>query len=314
MKPVPLICALPGGNTLAATIAARCHGEPTEPLLHRFPDQECGVRIVADPRDRDVVVVAPLDDPDRRMATLQFTVATLREHGARRIVLVAPYLPYMRQDREFEPGVGTLARHYAHWLSQLADVLLTVDPHLHRIHRLDEIFSSRARLVAAAPAIAAWIAAECNEPPLLVGPDGESAQWVNDIARRLHCPAVHLRKTRLGDAEVQAQSRDLRRYRGRQAIVVDDIVSTAATMIETVTHLRQQDFEAPLCIAVHGLFCDNAYTRLLQAGAARIVSCNTVSHLSNGIDVHGALADAVADELGGGRAPTAPSRIARAAP
>ncbi|WP_028006608.1 ribose-phosphate diphosphokinase [Solimonas flava] len=297
MRSAPLVCALPGNAALAYAVATHCGGDLVELALHRFPDGETGMRVLESPARRDVIVVCSLNDPDPKMAALHFAAATLREHGARRLLLVAPYLAYMRQDRAFEPGVGTLARHYARWLSGLFDAVLTVDPHLHRIHRLNEIFDVPAQVVAAAPDVAAWIAAHCSEPPLLVGPDGESAQWVADVAARLGCPSVAFTKQRRGDADVLVHPAALQQHRGRRAVVVDDIVSTAATMIGAVEGLREQGFAAPLCIAVHPLFAGDAYVRLQAAGAGAIVSCNTIVHPSNGIDLHVRLATAVDAQL-----------------
>lgn len=297
MRSAPLVCALPGNAALARAVATHCGGDLAELAVHRFPDGETGMRVPDSPARRDVIVVCSLNDPDPKMAALHFAAATLREHVARRLLLLAPYLAYMRQDCAFEPGVGTLARHYARWLSQLFDAVLTVDPHLHRIHRLDEIFDVPAQVVPAAPDVAAWIGAHCTKPPLLVGPDGESAQWVSEVAARLGCPSVAFTKQRRGDADVLVHPAGLQDYRGRHAVVVDDIVSTAATMIGTVRLLREQGFEAPLCVAVHPLFAGDAYARLQAAGAGTIVSCNTIVHPSNGIDLHAHLATAAAAQL-----------------
>lgn len=62
----------------------------------------------------------------------------------------------MRQDKRFRPGEAITSRTYARLLSSSLDFLVTVDPHLHRWHSLDELFAIRTRVVAAAPAIAGW--------------------------------------------------------------------------------------------------------------------------------------------------------------
>jgi ribose-phosphate pyrophosphokinase len=79
---------------------------------------------------------------------------------------------------------------------------------------------------------------------------------------------------------------------------VDDIVSTARTMIETVGHLMYAAMRPPVCIAVHGLFAGDAYPELLNAGASRVVTSNTIAHETNAIDVTGLLADAVRKVVG----------------
>jgi ribose-phosphate pyrophosphokinase len=75
--------------------------------------------------------------------------------------------------------------------------------------------------------------------------------------------------------------------------LVDDIISTARTMIETVRHLKRTDLPAPICVGVHAVFADDAHRALRSAGAERVVTTNTIAHESNEIDVSDAVAAAV---------------------
>ena len=78
-------------------------------------------------------------------------------------------------------------------------------------------------------------------------------------------------------------------------VLVDDIISTAHTMIETVQHLRVAGMAPPVCIGVHPVFAGTAYDDLVAAGAAEVISCNTIQHPSNRIDVAGMLATAISE-------------------
>lgn len=86
-------------------------------------------------------------------------------------------------------------------------------------------------------------------------------------------------------------------YGGR--LLVDDIISTARTMLATIGHLKRAALGAPLCIGVHAVFADGAYEELLSQGAARVVTCNTIRHPSNAIDLGGLIGTAVRAALGG---------------
>src|SRR5829696_534139 len=111
-------------------------------------------------------------------------------------------------------------------------LLVTVDPHLHRYKSLDEIYSIPTRVVHSAPFLAEWIAA--NEPaPLLIGPDIESEQWVSEVAARANAPYRILRKQRHGDRDVEITIPDLHEFSGRMPVLVDDIISSGRTIIET---------------------------------------------------------------------------------
>lgn len=260
--------------------------------LRNFPDGETYVRIHCDVRGQPVVLVCTLDQPDAKILPLLFLAATVRDLGASSVGLVAPYLAYMRQDRRFTDGEGITSTYFAALLSRAVDWLVTVDPHLHRRSSLSEIYTIPSTVVHAAPHVAAWIRANVARP-LLIGPDSESAQWVSAVAADAGAPFLVLGKTRLGDHDVRVAVPEVERWRGHTPVLVDDIVSTARTMIETVGHLRRAALGGAVCIAVHGIFAGDAYEALHAAGAAQIVTCNSISHPSNGIDLSDDLALAV---------------------
>jgi ribose-phosphate pyrophosphokinase len=270
--------------------------------VHRFPDGELRVALPTAVVRRHVVLVATLTPPDECILPLLFAAATARDLGARSVGLVAPYLPYMRQDRSFEPGQGVSARHFARTLSAAVDWLITVDPHLHRIRSLSDVFAVPATALHAAPLLAAWIR-EHVEDPIVLGPDSESRQWVASVAELAGAPSAVFAKRRSGDRTVVLTLPDLAAYRGRQPVLVDDIISSGATMAAAVRALRRAEYRAATCLAVHGLFAGDAFETLQDAGAAAIVTTNTVRHPSNAIDVTPLLAEAVVARLDRANAP-----------
>jgi ribose-phosphate pyrophosphokinase len=288
------VVALPGNEALAAELIKSLGAATGTLTLRSFPDGETYVRMHESVVGQEVVIACSLDRPDSRVVPLYLLGSSLREQGAARVLLAAPYLAYMRQDREFQPGESVSARHFARWLSGFIDGLVTVDPHLHRIHKLSEIYRIPVRVVAAASNIAHWIALNVASP-LVIGPDAESAQWVAAVAGAAGCPYTVLEKRRRGDRDVEVSIPEVARWRDRTPVLVDDIVSTARTMIAAVSHLRSQRMAPPVCVAVHAVFAGSAYGDLRAAGAARIVSCNTISHVSNAIDVLPRVAAAVAE-------------------
>jgi ribose-phosphate pyrophosphokinase len=68
-------------------------------------------------------------------------------------------------------------------------------------------------------------------------------------------------------------------------ILIDDIISTGQTMIETVSHLKKARLRAPVCIGVHAVFAGTSYEDLKKAGAHSIITCSTIPHVSNAIDI-----------------------------
>lgn len=286
----PILYALPGNEELRDGLAAQWPADHGALEVHRFPDGESLVRFADAPAGRDVVLICTLRDPDTRLWPLLVAADTARDLGARSVGLVAPYLAYMRQDQQFAPGQAITAKHFARVLSAHLDWLTTVDPHLHRVHTLDEIYSIPTAVVAAAPLLARWIEANV-ERPVLIGPDAESRQWVSRVADLAQAPWLILEKTRLSDQRVELTVPDVARWKKSTPVIVDDIISSGGTLVETIHQLREQGLRRPVCVAVHAVFAQWAYWALLEAGAAQIVTTNTIAHDSNAIDIGAAVAE-----------------------
>jgi ribose-phosphate pyrophosphokinase len=287
-----ILLPAPGGEQAAADLAAHLAAPIGRVEARRFPDGESYLRLHEDLSGKDVIVVASLRDPDPQALRLWYLAQTARELGARQVGLVAAYLPYMRQDKRFQPGEAVTSGTFARFLSQAFDWIVTVDPHLHRLASLSEVYSIPAENVASAPAIARWVAAHVPEA-VIVGPDSESEQWASDVAGRVGCPYLVLSKRRLGDRSVEISVPRAETYAGRAPVLIDDIISSARTMAVAVRNVRSVFGRAPVCIGVHAVFAPDAMQALQEAGAAQVVTCNTLPHESNGIDVMGEVAQAV---------------------
>jgi ribose-phosphate pyrophosphokinase len=293
----PVAFAVPGCEVTAGRLRERIGAAEGATLVRTFPDGEVYVRIDSPVTGRDVVLVGSLDRPGDKLLPLLLLAATARDLGARRIGLVAPYLSFMRQDSRFHPGEGVTSAYFARLLSSAVDWLVTVDPHLHRWPSLDAIYQIPTRIARAAPAIAAWLGQEV-ERPLLVGPDAESEQWVSAVAAECAAPYVVLDKVRRGDRDVSVSTPDVSAHADRTPVLIDDIISTARTMIETVGQLGRAGLPPPICVGVHGIFAAGAHDDLRASGVARIVTCNTVPHETNAICVFDAVATAVRELAG----------------
>lgn len=280
----PLIFALPGNKTLADILAQRLDFEKGEVVLRGFPDGETYVRFEQTVLNREIILVCTLNAPDDKILPLYFLAETARDLGAKKIGLVAPYLAYMRQDRRFQEGEGITSRYFSRLVSQSFDWLITVDPHLHRYHALNEIYSIPNQVIHAAPLVAQWIQ-KFIKNPLLVGPDSESEQWVSDVAKKVGAPYIVLKKIRHGDSHVEVLVPDIKRWKNHTPVLIDDIISTGHTMMETIGHLKRAGMQPPFCLGVHGVFANQAYENLLKAGAKEIVTSNTIAHQSNKIDI-----------------------------
>lgn len=288
------IFALPGNTALAHGIAYHLNAEVGEFTIRRFPDGESYVRLLCEVKGLPAIIVCTLYQPDDKILPLYYLTKLLKDSGAKSVTLAAPYLAYMRQDKVFNIGEAVTSDYFAALLSVFVDRLITIDPHLHRHGSMSDIYTIPCKVIHAAPLLSGWIRQHIAHP-IIIGPDSESEQWVSEVAAAAGAPFLVLEKVRHGDHEVEVSKPVVASYQGRSPVLVDDIISTAHTMIETVGHLRAVGMAAPVCIGVHPVFAGNAYDDLVAAGAAEVISCNTIQHLSNRIDVAGMLATAISE-------------------
>jgi ribose-phosphate pyrophosphokinase len=274
------IHCFPDSEDFGRRLARRARVGMAMVRVHRFPDGESSVR-VRGPSGRHAVVVRSLHQPNEKLLEVALAADALRRSGARRVTLVAPYLPYMRQDAVFRSGEAISQRVVCKWLAASFDGLLTLEPHLHRLRDLREFFPGRRADISAAPLFAAWLRA-VPEPTLVVGPDVESGRWVRRIAREAGCPFVVGAKTRTGDTAVEVAFDRVPAL--RRALIVDDIASSGMTIARTARALRRHGVARVEAGVVHAIFAPGAEQRIRAAGVRSLFSCNSIPHRSNRLD------------------------------
>ncbi len=294
MSTTPIVFPLFDAMPLAKAISISLGYDIGTINFHEFPDEEISTNISLPIQNKEVIFIANLDRPNTKLTPLLFAAATARELGAKKIGLIAPYLPYMRQDKQFHSGDGVTSVYFAKLISNYFNGLITIDPHLHRWHSLNQIYSIPTTALHATNPIARWIKSHISNA-VLIGPDAESSQWVSAIAKIANLPFLILKKIRKGDNLVEVSIPEIEHYKNHTPILIDDIISTAATMIQTTQHLKTLGMKPPICIAVHAIFTGNAYKNLQATGVEKIITCNTVQHESNGVDV----TDILIQKIGG---------------
>lgn len=259
--------------------------------LRHFPDGESLVRV--GPAPETAILYRSLDRPNAKLVEMVLAASALRDGGARRVVLVAPYLAYMRQDTAFHPGEAVSQRVVGRLLSDHFDGLVTVDPHLHRIRSLGEAVPSIPTLaVSAAPALADAMG-DCGGAPILIGPDIESRPWLEANARRVGADFVIGKKRRSGDRSVELSIPGIEAVRGRVAVLVDDVISSGATIMAAARLLLEAGASSVEAVATHGLASRDDIERIEAAGVHRIRTTDTVDNPAVAIRIAEVLAAAL---------------------
>lgn len=261
--------------------------------LHRFPDGEA-LPTVPLTGAATVILYRSLHDANQRLVSLLLAADAYRRSGVTRLVLVAPYLCYLRQDAVFQPGQPLSRDLVGCWLGAAFDRVVTVQAHLHRTTDLSDVFGVPAESLSISADLAA-LAAE-DDRPLVVGPDVESRPLVEQAARRLGTDWITFDKTRLGDRQVRLMLPSPDKVAGRAVLILDDVCSSGGTLERAIALLRQAG-AASIDIAVaHALFDADVEARLRTAGARRILSSDSVPHPTNAMELAEVLAAALRAE------------------
>lgn len=272
---------------LAAALGARL----AEIEVHEFPDGET-MPLAAGPAGEVTVIYRSLDRPNGKLVELLLAADAWRRAGAKRLILVAPYFCYLRQDTVFAPGQPLSRDVIGPLIGRGFDGVVTVQAHLHRTQVLGEALGTQAVNLDAVNALAEALP-PYDSPPLIVGPDGESREWVEGWAARLQGCAVALQKIRRGDRSVTVSATSPLPAQGRAVVIVDDVASSGRTL-EQAVRLARVAGAATIDVAVaHALMDPAATRRLRRAGARRVISTDSVRHSTNAAHLAPLLAEAV---------------------
>ncbi len=276
---------------------ARALGRPVAYVdVHAFPDGEVIPRVPTP--TSTTIVYRSLNNPNAKIVELLLAADAWRRGGVERLVLVAPYLPYMRQDKIFRTGEPVSQRVIAGVLDAAFDRIVTVDPHLHRTNTLAELFHrAECTHLHSADALTPYL----RQLPLaadtmVIGPDSESAPWVRQIAEPMRLAHAVMRKTRHGDTDVEILGPDKLTLKSQPILLIDDICSTGKTLREAVQTLKRADAGRIVIFVTHALADDAAINELIAAGADRIISTDSCTHKTNEIHLAGLLAKALETE------------------
>jgi ribose-phosphate pyrophosphokinase len=291
------IQCLPSAKTDAILLAARLNVPIHEIALHWFPDGE--LRVTAGPPATTTILYAPLDRPNDKLVALLFAAAALRRQGAQRLVLVAPYLCYMRQDTAFQQGEAISQKVIGRLLAETFDRVITVDAHLHRTSNIEDVFPGiESDDLSAMPAIADFLRASAIEPDtVVIGPDAESQGWASALASLLGVKWAVAQKTRHDDRSVDIAFADVKAIAGRPALLIDDIVSSGGTLIACARALLDAGANTVDAVITHALFPPEMTRAFSQAGIRSIRSSHSVPHPTNAIPLDAILGAALLGEF-----------------
>jgi len=300
MRATPLLLYFEDETEAALRLARAAGLTPAAIERHRFPDGELKLRLPPALTARGVLWRS-LDQPNEKLVELLLAARTARELGVQHLTLAAPYLAYMRQDMAFRAGEAVSQRIVGPFLASLFDAIFTVDPHLHRTATLSEAVPVRQAVVlSGAPLLGDWVV-QHRDRPLLMGPDGESTQWVAQAAARHGLDHAVCQKVRHGDRAVDIVLPAVN-VRGRAVVLLDDVASSGRTVARAAQLLCEAGAASVDVAVTHALFAGDALQVIRDAGVSHVWSTDCIAHPSNVVSVAPLVAMALQSILEGGAA------------
>lgn len=278
------------GNSvkIAKKLARKLRVKYSPLKIGSFPDGDIYLKFGTKLKGKKLVIVQSFQPhSDMSLFDIVFTAETAKDLGAKKVILVAPYLAYMRQDKRFNPGEAISSRIMAKMLNHSIDKIITIDPHLHRYKSLKDIFTIPTKKLTSDGIIADYI--KKIKQGVIMGPDWESFQWAEVIAKTTGLESTVLEKTRHSSRHVTSKMINPIEIKGKNVVIIDDIISTGHTMAEAAKKAKKMKAKSVTAIGVHGLFVENAIEKMKKAGIDRIVTTNCIEHKTNKIDVTGLL-------------------------
>ncbi len=244
-------------------------------LVTKFSDGEVRVQINESIRGADVYVFQSLSFPaNQHIMELLLIIDALKRSSAGRITAVIPYFAYARQDRQDKPRTPVSARLLADLITVAgANRVVTIDLHSPQIQGFFDIPVDH---LSALPVLYDYIKKNLIlENPIVVSPDAGGVERARQLANRLGCgiAIIYKRRPEPNKAEVLDVVGDIE---GKEAIIIDDLIDTAGTMVAAANMLINRGAKRVLACATHGVLSGPAVERLTNSPIEQVIITNTI--------------------------------------
>lgn len=252
--------------------------------LKKFPDGERYVRVLGDVDGKTVNVVQSMyQQPDDYLLEYFLIVDNLKDIGASKVRGIVPYFAYARQDGRFNPGEAFSLKTVVNLIESVGtDEVYTIDLHLHRIESISKLFKIPSTNITVVPDLARYVKQNAKlKNPAVIGPDEEAEQWAKVAAEEIGAEYDILEKHRVssrenekyGEVEIKPRTLPLK---GRDVLIVDDIISTGGTIIKAMDVLKKSGVSKIYVATCHPVLVENALMRMYEAGAEMIIGTDTI--------------------------------------
>ena len=240
-----------------------------------FANDNLKVRIDETVRGKDVFFIQTSTPPVAEMLVeTLITLDALKHASAARITAVIPYFPYVRSDKKDEPRISITAKLMASLLETAgADRVLTVNLHSPQIQGFFDIPTDQ---LLARKLVIDYFSTKDLSNAVVVAPDAGSAKMAGGYAKRMNLPLAIMDKRRSDHNDKAEIFHVIGDVKGKDALIFDDEIATAGSMIEAEKALRNMGINSIRAFAVHGVLAGPAVERLSNSTMDEVVTTNTL--------------------------------------
>ena len=276
---------------LGKRIARRLKAPYVEAKTRVFPDGESKITFGRIPKNSVILVVQSTYPPVDTNLLQALSIISQARKVSSKIYAIIPYMGYARQDRQFLSGEVVTMSIVARMLrSAGAKKIVVVD--IHSKIALNH-FKIPKENISAIPELAKYFKRMKLIDALVVSPDMGGALRAKRFASLINTDFIALKKSRnrkTGKVVIQSSKVDVR---GKDLILVDDIISTGGSIVKAAQFLKKQKCKRVFVACTHGLFVEDAEKRIKNAGVSRIISTNTIPRNTSKVDISGVIADSI---------------------
>jgi len=283
----------PASQDLGRKVADTLKSKIVSVIFKTFPDGESYLRLDGDVKDEEVVIIQSTGPPqDMHIMQLFLMVDAAKDLGAKRMIVVVPYLAYARQDKRFLPGEAISIETFIKLIEASGtDRFLTVNIHQEGVLKK---FSVPTENLSAITLLAEHFKNKGLAGAFSLAPDRGALKLVKEADKVLDGGCGWLRKERdrlTGEILVEKKKFNIE---GKDAIIFDDIISTGGTIAAAVKMLKTQGARKVYAACAHPLLVGEAQRRIMQSGAEEIVGTDCVPSLVSVVSVAPLIAEALA--------------------
>ena len=259
---------------LAKKIADYLGIHPGKMEIRYFSDREVYVKINENVRGEDVYLLQPTSPPaNENIMELLIMIDAFQRASARRITAVIPYYGYGRQDRKDQPRVPITSKLVANLITTAgADRVLTMDLHATQIQGF---FDIKVDHLFAAPVIIDYFQKKKLQDLVVLSPDMGGMRRARAYARRLNASLAIVDKRRpvANEAEVV---RIVGEVKGKEVLIVDDMIDTGGTMMAAMEVLQEEGAGAIYASCTHPVLSGNTYEKIDKSSLKELVVTDTI--------------------------------------